>query len=129
MTGRDVLPFSGTLASKVEFVRRRSIETRITFAFGLATGFSARLNACLHSHPSIAMTTTTTKTTVAPTTTTKKTTITKAALKKMTAEKKRLGKTNMSNAGKKKAMAMKKKGLGIFAPKKLSDALAGLRNF
>merc|ERR1712196_57387 len=37
----------------------------------------------------------------------------------MTAEKKRLGKTNMSNAGKKKALA-------IFAPKKLSDALAAI---
>merc|ERR1712134_62578 len=60
------------------------------------------------------------------TATVKKTTLTKAALKKMTAEKKRLGKTNMSNAGKKKAMAMKKKGLGIFAPKKLSDALAAI---
>merc|ERR550514_2607285 len=48
------------------------------------------------------------------------------ALKKMTAEKKRIGKTNMSNAGKKKAMAMKKKGLGIFAPKKLSDSLAAI---
>merc|ERR1719460_2392836 len=44
----------------------------------------------------------------------------------MTAEKKRIGKTNMSNAGKKEAMAMKKKGLGIFAPKKLSDSLAAI---
>merc|ERR1719408_1052571 len=69
--------------------------------------------------------TTTTKTTV-PTTTTKKTTLTKAALKKMTAEKKRIGKTNMSNASKKKALAMKKAGKGIFAPKKLSDALAAI---
>merc|ERR1712025_599259 len=49
-----------------------------------------------------------------------------AALKKMTAEKKRLSKTNMSAAGKKKALAMKKKGLGIFAPKQLSDALAAV---
>merc|ERR1712193_364253 len=74
--------------------------------------------------PSIPMTTTT-KTTVA-TTTVKKTTLTKATLKKMTAEKKRIGKTNMSNAGKKKALAMKKKGVGIFAPKALSDSLAAI---
>merc|ERR1711985_90483 len=51
---------------------------------------------------------------------------TKAMLKKITAEKKRISKTNMSNASKKKALAMKKKGLGIFAPKKLSDALAAV---
>merc|ERR1719316_848599 len=72
--------------------------------------------------------TTTTKTTVAkPTaTTTKKTTITKATLKKITAEKRRIGKTNMSNASKKKALAMKKAGKGLFAPKKLSDALAAI---
>merc|ERR1719159_601218 len=50
--------------------------------------------------------TTTTKTTVATT----KTTITKATLKKITAEKKTAG--------------MKKAGKGIFAPKKLSDAMA-----
>merc|ERR1719395_249075 len=50
--------------------------------------------------------TTTTKTTVATT----KTTITKATLKKITAEK--------------KTAAMKKAGKGIFAPKKLSDAMA-----
>merc|ERR1711904_114266 len=55
-----------------------------------------------------------------------KTTLTKATLKKMTAEKKRIGKTNMSNAGKKKALAMKKKGVGIFAPKALSDSLAAI---
>merc|ERR1712072_382804 len=57
---------------------------------------------------------------------TKKTTITKATLKKITAEKKRTSKTNMSNASKKKALAMKKAGKGIFAPKKLSDALAAI---
>merc|ERR1719443_693473 len=67
---------------------------------------------------------TTTKTTVAATTT--KTTLTKATLKKITAEKKRIGKTNMSNASKKKALAMKKAGKGIFAPKKLSEALAAV---
>merc|ERR1712100_95372 len=55
-----------------------------------------------------------------------KTTITKATLKKITAEKKRTSKTNMSNASKKKALAMKKAGKGIFAPKKLSDALAAI---
>merc|ERR1712134_95038 len=60
------------------------------------------------------------------TATVKKTTLTKATLKKMTAAKKRQGKTNMSNAGKKKALAMKKAGVGIFAPKKLSDALAAV---
>merc|ERR1719218_71187 len=71
--------------------------------------------------------TTTTKTAAKPTTTTtKKTTLTKATLKKMTAEKRRIGKTNMSNASKKKALAMKKAGKGIFAPKKLSDALAAV---
>merc|ERR1711904_302274 len=74
---------------------------------------------------SIDMTKTTTKTTV-PATTTTKTTITKAALKKMTAEKKRQSKANMSAAGKKKAADMKKKGLGIFAPKTLSPDLAAI---
>merc|ERR1711904_498296 len=39
---------------------------------------------------------------------------------------KRIGKTNMSNASKKKALALKKAGKGIFAPKKLSDALAAI---
>merc|ERR1719240_2259180 len=69
--------------------------------------------------------TTTTKTTV-PTTTTKKTTITKATLKKITAEKRRVGKAASKAAGKKNALAMKKAGKGIFAPKKLSDALAAV---
>merc|ERR1719389_611778 len=74
------------------------------------------------------MTTTTTKTVAKATvtTTTKKTTITKAELKKRTAEKKRISKTNMSNASKKKALAMKKAGKGLFAPKQLSDALAAI---
>merc|ERR1712094_44717 len=68
--------------------------------------------------------TTTTKTTAKTWAT--KTTITKATLKKITAEKKRQGKKNMSAASKKKAAAMKKKGVGLFAPKKLSDALAAV---
>merc|ERR1711904_233350 len=71
------------------------------------------------------MGTTTTKTTV-PTTTTKKTTITKAALKKITAEKRRVGKAASKAAGKKNALAMKKAGKGIFAPKKLSEAPAAV---
>merc|ERR1711934_1076558 len=60
-------------------------------------------------------------TTVAKTT---KTTITKAALKKMTAEKKKAGKISRAAASKKNAAAMKKAGKGIFAPKKLSEAMA-----
>ena len=84
------------------------------------------LKACLHFLPSIAMTTTTktvAKTTVAKTT---KTTITKAALKKIKAEKRTIGKKAQSATGKKNALAMKKAGKGIFAPKKLSDALAAI---
>merc|ERR1712196_82036 len=69
--------------------------------------------------------TTTTKTTVA-TTTTKKTTITKATLKKITAEKRTAGKKAAKANGKKMAAAMKKKGVGIFAPKTLSPALAAI---
>merc|ERR1719269_242703 len=68
--------------------------------------------------------TTTTKTTVATTTT--KTTVTKATLKKITAAKKAAGKTASKAAGKKNALAMKKAGKGIFAPKQLSDALAAI---
>merc|ERR1712070_353569 len=60
------------------------------------------------------------------TTTTTKTTVTKATLKKITAEKKTAGKKARAAASKKNAAAMKKKGLGIFAPKKLSDALAAI---
>merc|ERR1719478_554882 len=70
------------------------------------------------------MTTTTTKTTGATTTT--KTTITKATLKTRTAEKKAIGKKAKKAAGKKNAAAMKKAKKGIFAPKKLSDALAAI---
>merc|ERR1712185_748956 len=55
-----------------------------------------------------------------------KTKITKAELKKRTAEKRRLGKTNQKASGKRVALAQKKAGKGLFAPKKLSDALAGV---
>merc|ERR1712139_73298 len=51
---------------------------------------------------------------------------TKATLKKITAEKRTIGKKAASANAKKNAMAMKKKGVGIFAPKKLSDALAAI---
>merc|ERR1711988_1942658 len=51
---------------------------------------------------------------------------TKAELKKITAAKKTAGKAAQSATGKKNAAAMKKKGVGIFAPKKLSDALAAV---
>merc|ERR1712144_163653 len=61
------------------------------------------------------------KTTVAKTT---KTTITKATLRKITAEKKKAGKISRAAASKKNAAAMKKAGKGIFAPKKLSEAMA-----
>merc|ERR1712093_692661 len=67
--------------------------------------------------------TTTTKT-VAPTTT--KTTITKATKATLKAEKKKAGKKAQSATGKKNALAMKKKGVGIFAPKTLSPALAAI---
>merc|ERR1712072_731045 len=73
------------------------------------------------------MGTATTKT--APKTTwakTTKTTITKATLKKITAEKRTIGKKAQSATAKKNVAAMKKKGVGIFAPKKLSDALAAI---
>merc|ERR1719163_657326 len=71
---------------------------------------------------------TTTKTTVAATTVTKttKTSITKAELKKTKAEKRTVGKEAQSANAKKNAAAMKKKGVGLFAPKKLSDALAAI---
>merc|ERR1719201_2400008 len=71
--------------------------------------------ACLHFTSSIAMTTTT-KTTVATTTTTKKPTITKAT--------KAAGKAARKASAKKNVAAMKKKGVGIFAPKTLSEPLA-----
>merc|ERR1719327_1890954 len=60
------------------------------------------------------------------TTTTTKTKPTKAVLKKITAEKKAAGKKAKKASGKKNAAAMKKKGVGIFAPKTLSDALAAI---
>merc|ERR1719502_2529159 len=66
-----------------------------------------------------------TKTTTTVATTTK-TTVTKATLKKITAEKKKAGKKAMKAAGKKNAAAMKKKGVGIFAPKTLSPAMADI---
>merc|ERR1712097_215001 len=56
--------------------------------------------------------------------TTTKTTVTKATLKKITAEKRTAGKKAKSASAKKNAMMMKKKGVGIFAPKTLSPALA-----
>merc|ERR1712216_150891 len=63
------------------------------------------------------------KTTVAKTTWA---TITKATLKKIKAEKRTMGKKAQSATGKKNALAMKKAGKGIFAPKKLSEALAAI---
>merc|ERR1739848_532625 len=57
---------------------------------------------------------------------TTKTTITKATLKKIKAEKRTIGKKAQSATGKKNALAMKKAGKGIFAPKKLSDAMAAI---
>merc|ERR1712225_62768 len=69
--------------------------------------------ACAHFHLLIDMTkkTATTKTT-------------KATLKKITAVKRAAGKKAKKAAGKARALAMKKKGVGIFAPKVLSPALA-----
>merc|ERR1712124_114318 len=60
------------------------------------------------------------------TTTTTKTKPTKAALNKMTAEKKIAGKKAKAASAKKNAAAMKKAGKGIFAPKTLSPALAAI---
>merc|ERR1712118_649459 len=54
------------------------------------------------------------------------TTITKATKATIKAAKKAAGKAAMKATGKKNALAMKKKGVGIFAPKKLSDALAAI---
>ena len=70
--------------------------------------------------------TTTTKAKATKTTATKKKTVTKATLKKITAEKRKIGKAASKANGKKIAAAMKKSGKGIFAPKKLSDALAAI---
>ena len=75
------------------------------------------------------MTTTTktaTKKTKVATTTTKKPTVTKATTKALKATKKALGKTASKASGKKVAAAMKKKGVGLFAPKTLSPALAAI---
>ena len=75
------------------------------------------------------MTTTTktaTKKTKVATTTTKKPTVTKATTKALKATKKALGKTASKAAGKKNAANMKKKGVGLFAPKTLSPALAAI---
>merc|ERR1711934_756661 len=68
------------------------------------------------------------KTTVPATTVTTKTktTITKAELKKTKAEKRTIGKAAQSATAKKNVAAMKKAGKGIFAPKKLSEALAAI---
>merc|ERR1711959_623415 len=55
-----------------------------------------------------------------------KTTITKATKATLKAEKKKAGKKAQSATGKKNAAAMKKKGVGIFAPKTLSPALAAI---
>merc|ERR550537_1066726 len=60
------------------------------------------------------------------TVTTTKTTITKAELKKITAAKKTAGKKARSASAKNNAAAMKKKGVGIFAPKTLSPAMAAI---
>merc|ERR1712118_530344 len=49
---------------------------------------------------------------------------TKATLKKITAVKRAAGKKAKKAAGKARALAMKKKGVGILAPKALSPALA-----
>merc|ERR1712224_896777 len=55
-----------------------------------------------------------------------KTTITKATLKALKAEERTKGKAAQSATAKKNVAAMKKAGKGIFAPKKLSDALAAI---
>ena len=60
------------------------------------------------------------------TVTTKKATLTKATTKALKATKKALGKTASKASGKKIAAAMKKKGVGLFAPKTLSPALAAV---
>merc|ERR1711967_37955 len=52
--------------------------------------------------------------------------LTKATLKTIKAEKRTIGKKAQSDTAKKNVAAMKKAGKGIFAPKKLSDALAAV---
>merc|ERR1719161_3084615 len=76
--------------------------------------------ACAHFHLLIDMT----KKTATKKTTTPKAKTTKATLKKITAVKRAAGKKAKKVAGKARALAMKKKGVGIFAPKVLSPALA-----
>merc|ERR1712225_209958 len=71
--------------------------------------------ACAHFHLLIDMTKKTATKTTKPT---------KATLKKITAVKRAAGKKSKKAAGKARALAMKKKGVGIFAPKVLSPALA-----
>merc|ERR1711939_1172933 len=60
------------------------------------------------------------------TTATKKPTITKATKATLKATKKAAGKAAAKANGKKMAAAMKKKGVGIFAPKTLSSSLAAI---
>merc|ERR1712167_369231 len=55
-----------------------------------------------------------------------KTTTKKAAVKTTKPTKKALGKTASKASGKRVAAAMKKKGVGLFAPKTLSPALAAI---
>merc|ERR1719159_1034206 len=71
---------------------------------------------------------TTVKTTVAKTTVVKTTKpkTPKSILRKLTAEKKAKGKTAQKANGKKNALAMKVKCVGIFAPKTLSAELAAI---
>merc|ERR1711904_338178 len=57
---------------------------------------------------------------------TTKTPVTKATKAAIKATKKAAGKVAKKANGKKMALAMKKKGVGIFAPKKLSEALAAI---
>merc|ERR1712182_137578 len=54
------------------------------------------------------------------------TTLTKATWETIKAEKRTKGKAAQSATAKKNVAAMKKKGVGIFAPKQLSDALAAI---
>merc|ERR1719281_2184897 len=70
--------------------------------------------------------TTTKKTTTTTTVKTTKPKTPKSILKKLTAEKKRKGTAARKANGKRLAAAMKKKGLGIFAPKTLSAELAAI---
>ena len=62
--------------------------------------------------------------TTSTTTTTKRKKPTKAAMKKIAAANKKQGKLALKAAGKKTALYMKERGIGIFAPKTLSPELA-----